>query len=486
MPRDFYNRPFPIPVIYSPRMDFNAHTLETLFYSCLALYVLIECALTALHTHKAEHYAESIPPDFEGYTTKNACARAAHYTGEVAQSELILVFGSAFFAWFMTYGQGITTLAAISCTLLGPSQSAQWLTLAILLFLFLALEFFLGRLLRYRVKDHYRVKRASLKRRTLKALRETTAGWLVALPLIALLLTIFDLLGDYWWLVTWAAWLFYLFWRRQLGIVYGLFIHRRIRPVRDEALRAMVRDFLASQNLIMTDLVVTNRPRLWAHSHVVLSGWGRRRRVVLFSHIMEKLTAAEILALIAHDVGHIRHHHTLLRTTILALWGLVLAAFAGWGSVDPLFFDGFGVSRHVTFNTGAANAGWILAVASVTFPVLFYLLTPLRNLLSRALQYDADLHAARTVGAGPMIRALVKLHRDYSTTLWPSNLYSLFHYARPHVTMRVERLRQYLAQTGRDAEHPVVLTGFDRRKYAVTILGDDHLGQTQTQSSTSS
>ena len=53
------------------------------------------------------------------------------------------------------------------------------------------------------------------------------------------------------------------------------------------------------------------------------------------------------------------------------------------------------------------------------------------------MQYDADAFAMKTVGANALARALVKLHRDYATTLTPSRLYSLFHYSRPHAGMRV-------------------------------------------------
>lgn len=463
-------------------MALTAHTLEILFYSTLAFFVLAECFLTALHSHKADAKAGEIPEDFAGRTSEAAQHRAANYTGEVAQAELLLVFAGALFAWLMTYGQGLTVLAAASTAILGPGQAAQWLTLALLLLLALIVEFPLGWYMRQRVKKSYGVKRSVAKRALLRGIRETVAGYLAALPLIALSLTAFDFAGDYWWLLLWVAWLLYLFWRRQLGIVYGLFRHRRIRAVRDESFRAMVRDFLASEGFTMTDLVVTNRPRLWEHSHVVLAGWGKRRRVVIFSHAMQVLTPTEILALIAHDVGHIRHRHTLLRTTVLALWGLALAAFAGWGSTHGVFFEGFGVSRHVTFHTGAANAGWVLAVAIATFPIIFYPFTPLRNLLARTLQYDADLYGARLVGAGPMIRALVKLHRDYSSSLWPSHLYSLFHYSRPHVTMRVARLRKYLKDSGQDPEQPVVYSNFDRRKYAAASIGEQHRGEISPQS----
>ena len=58
------------------------------------------------------------------------------------------------------------------------------------------------------------------------------------------------------------------------------------------------------------------------------------------------------------------------------------------------------------------------------------------------MQYDADLHAARIAGLDPMISALVKLHKDTTTSLSPSLVYSLFHYKRPHPGMRVANLQR--------------------------------------------
>ncbi len=95
-------------------MALTAHTLEILFYSTLAFFVLAECFLTALHSHKADAKAGEIPEDFAGRTSEAAQRRAANYTGEVAQAELLLVFAGALFAWLMTYGQGLTVLAAAS------------------------------------------------------------------------------------------------------------------------------------------------------------------------------------------------------------------------------------------------------------------------------------------------------------------------------------------------------------------------------------
>ena len=98
------------------------------------------------------------------------------------------------------------------------------------------------------------------------------------------------------------------------------------------------------------------------------------------------------------------------------------------------------------------HAGSVCAVALVVFPMLLYPLSPLLNLAARLMQYDADLHAARIAGLDPMISALVKLHKDTTTSLSPSLVYSLFHYKRPHPGMRVanlQRLKRLSAPGGR-------------------------------------
>ena len=100
----------------------------------------------------------------------------------------------------------------------------------------------------------------------------------------------------------------------------------------------------------------------------------------------------------------------------------------------------------------------MLALALVTFPVLLYPLSPIVNFFSRLLQYDADRYAARAVGRDAMMRALVRLHRDYSTSLTPSRLYSLFHYRRPHAGMRVASLLKYKGPTPDDVQSSNTVT----------------------------
>ena len=200
------------------------------------------------------------------------------------------------------------------------------------------------------------------------------------------------------------------------------------------------------------EMVVMTRPASWDHSNIVLSGWGLRRRVIVFAHVAHQLRKDEIVALAAHEAAHVRHFHGVLRLLINVAVSYIFCWLAGWGATHVQFFEGFNYSPMLTLDMPGTHAGSVCAVALVVFPMLLYPLSPLLNLAARLMQYDADLHAARIAGLDPMISALVKLHKDTTTSLSPSLVYSLFHYKRPHPGMRVanlQRLKRLSAPGGR-------------------------------------
>lgn len=420
-------------------MTVSASLIEHVFLGILALNVSMECALTIAQARAAESTVEHIPPGFENKLSLAAIHKAGDYSSELAQSKLILTFLGAAFALLMTYGNGLSVLISLCGSLTDSALPAQWLCIALISLLMVLVEFPFGWYAKFRVRERFGYMRMPRRRWILRTLRETLTGWLLQLPLLAAVLGAFELCGRRWWLLAWGLWCLYLAWRWGWSRTRALFWARRQRDYGDPVFAERVAALLARAGLELEKISVMTRPVSWAHSHVALIGRGKKRHVVIFAHA-GKLDHDALLALIAHDLGHERHYHIQIRLAVYALLGLAVCAFAGWGATHAVFFEGFGVSRFLTFDTPGTHAGYVTAVALVTFPILFYPLRPLINGISRLMQYDADRYGARLTGPDALIRAIVQLHRDYSTTLTPSTLYSLFHYRRPHVGMRVKHL----------------------------------------------
>ena len=424
-------------------MTLSASLIEHAFLSILALYAALECALAIMQTRAAERAVGRVPEGFENKVSLAAFRKAADYTGDITQANLLLALLGALFALAMTMGGGLVVLTGFFETLFGPGVIAQWCVIVTVLALMTAVELPFGWWARFRVRERYGYMREARSEWLGKTVLETTAGWLIVLPLTAFALTVFEYAGERWWFLAWIVWTLRLFWRWQITRVEGIFWHRRARPYENEAVRGRTEAYLREHGIIMTDMIVMTRPVSWDHANVVLAGWGRKRTVVVFAHAAALLSEDELLAAIAHETGHIKHGHALLRIVLFSAIGFACCRFAGWAATADAFFDGIGFSPMLTSQMPGTHAGWVVAVIIVTFPVIMYPLAPFVNLFSRLLQYDADRFAARTVGTGVMISALVRLHRDYSMTLTPSRLYSLFHYHRPHVGMRVAALRHY-------------------------------------------
>lgn len=376
-------------------MSLHATFIEHTFVSILALYVTLECAVTILQTRAAEKSCGRVPEGFEKKLTLAGIRKAADYTGELAQANLLLTVVGAGFALCMTFGNGLNVFTAVIETIMGPGIPADWVLISLIVLLMLLIELPFGWWARYRVKERYGYMREPRMRWLSRTLSEALWGWLVFMPVSAALLTIFEYAGGDWWKLAWGVWLVYLLWRWKLSSVYGVFWKRRSRPYANAETREAVRESLHRQGITMTEMVVMTRPASWDHSNIVLSGWGA-------THVQ--------------------------------------------------FFEGFNYSPMLTLDMPGTHAGSVCAVALVVFPMLLYPLSPLLNLAARLMQYDADLHAARIAGLDPMISALVKLHKDTTTSLSPSLVYSLFHYKRPHPGMRVanlQRLKRLSAPGGR-------------------------------------
>lgn len=436
----------------------SASLIEHTFLSILVLYVTLECALTIMQTHAAERACVSVPRGFESKLSLAAVRKAADYTGELAQANLLLTVMGAAFALFMTYGNGLNLLTIFTETLLEPSILSQWVLLSAIVLLMMLIELPFGWWARFRVKERYGYMREPRIHWLKRTLAEALWGWVLFMPFTAFFLVLFEYVGQRWWLVAWGLWCIYLIWRWLFARVEGIFWARRSHPFSQPETVEKVRGLLETHGLVMTDMIVMTRPASWDHSNVVLAGWGRQRRVVVFAHVARLLAEDELLAIVAHEIGHIRHRHAFVRLFIHATLSFACCALAGWGAPQDLFFEGFNYSPMLTSHHSGTHAGYVLALALVTFPVLLYPVSPLVNFFSRLLQYDADRYAARAVGRHAMMRALVRLHRDYSTSLTPSRLYSLFHYRRPHAGMRVASLLNYKGLTPDDVQSTHTVT----------------------------
>lgn len=240
--------------------------------------------------------------------------------------------------------------------------------------------------------------------------------------------------GSLWWL---QAWFFFMGFQLLLTTLYpGLIapLFNRFSPLPESDLRHRIEGLAQRHGLSLEGIFRMDASRRTRHSNAYFTGLGRSKRIVLFDSLIENHDPEEILAIIAHEIGHLKRDHIKKGLVLIGLAALALfwaaARLLSW----DLLFESFGFSGNTPY-TGLFLAGVLWG------PVGFFL-SPVRLALSRRFEREADRFARASMGgAGPMVRALERLARDNLSNLEPHPIYVFLNYSHPPLLERIRRLQ---------------------------------------------
>jgi STE24 endopeptidase len=171
------------------------------------------------------------------------------------------------------------------------------------------------------------------------------------------------------------------------------------------------------------------------HSNAYFTGIGKVKRIVLFDTLLQQMTQDEVLAVLAHEVGHWKKKHVLKRivmTEIMAFIGIA----TGFRLLQGNWLSDLLRMGNASFFAKVVVLGFLASI--VTFP-----LTPLFSWLSRRDERESDRFARELTGdPGAMASALVKLTKENLSNLHPHPLYAAFYYSHPPVVERIRDLKQ--------------------------------------------
>ncbi len=268
-------------------------------------------------------------------------------------------------------------------------------------------------------------------------LRQTLLAVVIGAPLIAAVLWLMAAMGERWWLDVWLLWLAFnvlimLAWPTLIAPLFN-----RFSPLPEGELKTRIGKLLERCGFSASGLFVMDGSKRSAHGNAYFTGLGRAKRIVFFDTLIDKLTPAEIEAVLAHELGHYRRRHVVKRIALMSALSLAMLWLLGRLIAEPWFYQGLGVSTP-----GTAMA---LILFAQVLPVFLFPLTPLASLISRRHEYEADAYAAKHASASDLVTALVRLYRDNAATLTPDPLHSLFYDSHPPASLRVAHLRSLAA-----------------------------------------
>ncbi|MBR7779457.1 M48 family metallopeptidase [Undibacterium rugosum] len=414
----------------------NSVSFSVFFIGFLLISVCLQFWLSTRHIRHILSKRDSVPAQFAEKISLAAHQKAADYTvTKTKLGLLMLMLNVPVLLGFTLFG-GLQWLSVTIAGITGPGMLYQLSLFAAFALITGVLDLPFAYYSQFVVEEKFGFNKMTRSLFVRDLIKSSLLGAAIGAPLLWLVLTLMASAGDLWWLYTWLVWSGFQF---LMMLIYPTFIaplFNRFTPLEDDSLRSRIEGLMARVGFASKGLFVMDGSKRSAHGNAYFSGFGAAKRIVFFDTLIEKLSPAEIEAVLAHELGHFKLRHIVKRIGVMFVFSLGFLALLGYLKQQVWFYTGLGVDPLLL----AQNDAMALLLFMLVLPVFTFLLSPLAAISSRKHEFEADAFAAQHASAQDLITALVKMYDDNASTLTPDPLHSAFYDSHPPAAIRIQHL----------------------------------------------
>ncbi len=284
------------------------------------------------------------------------------------------------------------------------------------------------------VEERFGFNKMTIKTFLLDNIKSILLSVIVGGGILALVIWIYSLTPTYFWLLAWLL-------TTGFSLVMGMFYSELIvplfnkqTPLPEGELRTAIEAFAAKADFKLKNIFIIDGSKRSTKANAYFSGLGPKKRIVLYDTLSDSLSVDQIVAVLAHEIGHYKHKHVLKNFIISFPFSLILFYLLG------LMLS----SNQLAMALGGAEASFHLN--AIAFFVLY---TPISmsfdlitNIFSRKYEYQADAFAAKYGFGQELIDGLKKLSSSSLSNLMPHPLYVFFNYSHPTLFQRISKIKK--------------------------------------------
>jgi STE24 endopeptidase len=261
-------------------------------------------------------------------------------------------------------------------------------------------------------------------------------SWFIALivgiPVLGLLTWFYYKTGKNFWLYSWGLiTIFSVF----INLFYSELIvplFNKQTPLAEGSLRNLIESFGQKAGFKIKNIYVIDGSKRSTKANAYFSGFGPKKRIVLYDTLLKDMSEEEIVAVLAHEIGHYKKKHVLI-SLILSFFitGLMLFMFS-------LVVDNPALSKTMGASSASFHLG--LVVFGILYSPVTLVIGTISNYISRNNEFAADKFAGEKFKPEILAGALKKLSVKNLSNMMPHPVYVFFHYSHPPLLKRLERL----------------------------------------------
>ena len=282
------------------------------------------------------------------------------------------------------------------------------------------------------IEEKYGFNKTTIRTFLTDKIKKYILAILIGGGILAGTIYLFSYVNNSFWLWLWTGMSIFLILTNMFYAELIVPIFNKLKPLNNGSLKNKIEAYSKKVGYSLSKIYVIDGSKRSSKANAFFSGLGSRKTIALYDTLIEKHSEDELVAVLAHEVGHYKKKH-ILTSLILSILQLGLMCFLFELCLNEENISKALGSDKVVFHLGLVGFG-ILYIPIGTIVGIFM------NILSRKNEFEADAYAKKTFEGSSLELALKKLSVDNLTNLYPHPLYVFIHYSHPPLLKRLEAL----------------------------------------------
>ncbi len=413
--------------------------MYTILFWCIITILVLNFAVDAILDHLNEKSANiNLPKEVEGiYDAEKYRKQQEYFKINNKFSAVSDIFNFiVIMLMFFFFGFSFVDNIARSCT-------DNWMLISLIFF---GILYFANEIITipfswyqtFRIEEKFGFNKMTPKIFCLDLVKEWLMSIILGGCIAALLMLFYQYTGKYFWIIAWVVIAIINIFMMMFYSSLILPLFNKQTPLPDGELRTEIEKFCEKVGYQIENLYVMDGSKRSTKANAFFTGLGAKKRIILYDTLINTLSTEEIVAVLAHEIGHYKHKHTRTMLAIslanMAIMFFLLSLILGTPEEGNLYVAQALGSEKASFHFGVLVFGILYTPISTILSIGL-------NCLSRHNEYQADAFARDNGLAEPLANALKKLSISSLSNLTPHPAYVFVNYSHPTLLQRLDNLK---------------------------------------------
>lgn len=417
-------------------------SIPTIILVVIIAFIICDFVLErVLYGLNARDFGKPIPPELSGiyddekYRRQQDYSKAKYKVGVVSSVVSVVISVAAFALGLFGWLDGV-----LREWVTGWSDNIVFQTIALCILFFIVisvvntlLDIPISYYSMFTIEERFGFNKSTKKLFWIDQIKSLILSLIIMIVILSLVTWIYAEEPRWFWIMAWGVLTIFQIFMMTFysNLIVPLF--NKQTPLEEGELRSKIEEFASKVDFKLDNIYVMDSSKRSTHANAYFTGLGSHKRIVLYDTLISQLTPDEIVAVLAHEIGHYKHKHTLRQLLMAMASNLLMFFILGLAISSQELSEAMGGTTPA-FHLGVLAMGILYTPISTAIGIF-------SNVLSRRYEYQADAFAGAHGMADNLISALKKLSSASLSNLQPHPALVFVHFSHPTLLQRIKRLK---------------------------------------------